>query len=165
MQKHFKGLRPLHLYIPKMTRSVYKRRGFQACDIVHDWPHIVGQQWAEMTSPEKLVFRPGARTAGILYLQVYGAAALMIQHIQSEIIARANTYFGYQAVGAIKLRQSGLRPTPIAPSPPVWETVEVPELENWREGPLKEALKGLGQGMKYQQPEPHSDTENSMQNA
>lgn len=138
-----KGLTSVGKYVPKLTRGIYKKRGFFFCDIVKDWPFIVGQQWAEMTCPEKLVFQYNSQQHGVLHLRVYGAAAVLIQHLQSDIIDRANSYFGYSAIAKIKILQAGVVP--------VVKTVreeyqgQVPDLDSWEDGgELKQALEALG---------------------
>ncbi len=149
MAKRFNGLAPLNHYMPKATSSVYRRRGFCEYHIIKDWAYIVGEKWAALTVPDKLLFPRGSRKNGTLYLRVYGAAALLIQYIEPEIVERANTYFGYQAIGQVKLLQAGLKSEPAKKAPILnnKKYVDLSVLHRWEEGELKNALKNLGQAM------------------
>lgn len=148
MKKRFSNLSSLKSYIPKITRSIYNRRGFYENDIIKDWSYIVGNKWSELTSPEKLLFRRGTKQNGVLYISVYGSASLMIQHIQPEIIDRINTYMGYKAVSCLKIIQGGLKPIDIKKDNKPIKNTELEELKNWDDNKLKEALQNLGQSIK-----------------
>ncbi|RZM11546.1 MAG: DUF721 domain-containing protein, partial [Sphingomonas sp.] len=75
------------------------------------------------SKPESIRFAPGKKDGGTLTLTCHGAHAVMIQHIQPEIIERVNRFFGYPAVARVAIRQ-GEVPSP-APrrAPPSLRTV------------------------------------------
>ena len=47
---------------------------------------------------------------GILVLRVEGPTAIEIQHLSGVMLERVNRFFGWQAVGALRLRQAPLAP-------------------------------------------------------
>lgn len=136
-------------FIDKLVRPAYKKRGFAALNINTDWPSIIGEKWAEVTIPEKLVFKPNQRQNGILYLRVQGSSAVLLQHIEPEIIERVNTYFGYKAVARLKMLQGFSHvpektpPKKSSPTPEREKRIQA-LLKETDEGPVKEALMQLG---------------------
>jgi hypothetical protein len=135
--------------ITKLIRPVFKKRGFAAINITTDWPYIIGEKWAESTIPEKLVFKPNQRQNGVLYLRVQGSAAVLLQHIEPEIIERVNAYFGYKAVASLRMLQGFHQILASKPAKKASLSVEQEEhivalLKETDEGPLKDALMQLG---------------------
>ena len=105
--------RAIRSVVPKITKPILRKRGFSDVNILADWPEIVGPKWAEVTSPEKLRLKP----KGTLYLQLdSGGTAVLLKHIEVEIIDRVNTYFGYKAVQQLKFIQSGITKKPSKPN-------------------------------------------------
>ena len=60
---------------------------------------------------EKLAFPKGKRIDGVLHVRVVGGAATELQHLEPQVVERINAYFGYAAVGRLKL----LHTPPIGP--------------------------------------------------
>lgn len=135
--------------ITKLIQPVFKKRGFASLNITTDWPYIIGEKWAELTIPEKLVFKPNQRQNGVLYLRVQGSAAVLVQHIEPDIIERVNAYFGYKAVASLKMLQGFHKVLPHKSAKKAVLTHEKKEhiealLKETDEGPLKDALMQLG---------------------
>lgn len=98
--------------LPEIGRASFRRFGFVQSSIVSRWPEIVGERYAQVSTPEDLRFPHGKRSNGVLRLTVSGAHATMMQHIEPEIIERVNRFFGYPAVARIAIRQGQVSPRP-----------------------------------------------------
>ena len=115
-----RGLLALGAMVSKVTTPLYRKRGFAEARILIDWPLIVGERFATVTFPEKLVFPRGEKQDGMLHLRVAGPLATELQHLEPQIVERINGYFGYEAVARLKLAQGLLPPLskPVAAKPP-----------------------------------------------
>src|SRR3984893_929303 len=117
--------RPLSALLHKTLGEAFAKRGFASAELVTRWTEIVGSEIADHSQPEKiqwLAARQGQLPEpGKLVLRVEGPTALEIQHLSGIILERVNRFFGWQAVGAIRLRQGPLRrmqlEVPPAPDP------------------------------------------------
>lgn len=149
------GVRAVAALLPRVAGRALGRRGFAEAGLITDWPEIVGADVARWLMPERLSFARGARAAGTLHLRVAGAVALEVQHAAPAIIERINGYLGYPAVARLALRQGPLparpravrRPPPEARLPQAQEATLAARLEPLPDGPLKEALAGLGRAI------------------
>src|SRR5690606_29462421 len=65
----------------------------------------IGPEMSQKCIPERLVFPQGKKTEGTLYLNVKIASGLLIEYGAPLIIDKINSYFGYQAVTRLKLKQ------------------------------------------------------------
>lgn len=96
-----KNIRPL-------IRELLGKKGIMQLEILSHWQDIVGADLAAYSFPEKIEFRQNAKSGGIAHLIVpSGAFALELQHREKQIISKINTYFGYNAVCGIRIRQDG----------------------------------------------------------
>ncbi len=78
--------------------------------LVSSWPEIAGARLAEGTRPEKLIW--AARRSDLdpfepatLVVACEGAFALRLQHEAGELLQRIDVFFGYHAVGRLKIVQ------------------------------------------------------------
>lgn len=104
-----------------VTRPIFGKRGLADGAIVHHWQTIVGERFAALTAPEKLAFPTGARHGGTLHLRVAsGGIATQLQHLEPILVERINSYFGYQAVARLHLKQGPVTApeTALATEPP-----------------------------------------------
>ena len=131
----------LQSILPRLTRPALRRHGFPDVSLLQDWEYIVGETWAQQTSPARIWFKKGQRGNGTLYINVYGASAVFLQHIVPQLIARVNQFFGYNAVAEIRFNQCGAKP--IAAEEKLIP-VKHKSVDDFTEGPLKEALERLG---------------------
>jgi hypothetical protein len=103
----------------KTLNEAFAKQGFASTELVTRWPDIVGAEIAKHSEPEKIQWsRPaGGATAapGTLVLRVEGPAAVEIQHLCGIVLERVNRFFGWQAVGSLRLRQAPLRRRAQAP--------------------------------------------------
>src|ERR1700730_16101174 len=116
--------RPLAEVLRKTLTEAFAKQGFASVELVTRWPQIVGAEIAAHSQPEKIQWprTPQARNAqarnapepGTLLLRVEGPAALEIQHLSDVILERVNQFFGWQAVGNVRLRQGARLAPPAA---------------------------------------------------
>jgi hypothetical protein len=105
--------------LPEVGGAAFRRFGFVQSSIVSRWREIVGERYAQVSSPESIRFPLGKRSCGVLHLVVEGAHSTMMQHVAPTIVERVNRFFGYQAVervqfrqGMVQLRKAKPRPAP-----------------------------------------------------
>ena len=106
------GTRPIGELMPEIGRTAFRKFGFVQSSVVTRWAEIVGERHARVCSPEAIRFPMGEKSGGILELVVVPAHAPIIAHLEPEIIARVNRFFGYSAVARVKLRQGAVKPPP-----------------------------------------------------
>jgi hypothetical protein len=113
--------RPLADLLHQTLNDVFAKQGFASTELVTRWADIVGAEIAAHCEPEKIQWsRPaGGHTPepGTLMLRVEGPAAIEIQHLSGVVLERVNRFFGWQAVGGLRLRQAPLRRRERAPQP------------------------------------------------
>ena len=107
--KRFGRPRGLAAIIPKVTRALFRSRGFVEAGVLTDWPDIVGRPLADFTCPERLG-RDGA-----LRVRVSGGWALELEHLEPVVLERIASYFGYRAVTRLALMQGPLPSRPADP--------------------------------------------------
>jgi hypothetical protein len=104
--------RPLADLLHKTLKDAFARQGFASSELVTRWTEIVGAEIAAHSQPEKIQWpRPAdgqTPEPGILVLRVEGPAAIEIQHLSSVVLERVNRFFGWRAVGGLRLRQAPL---------------------------------------------------------
>jgi hypothetical protein len=144
--------RPLAELLGKTIKQAFAKQGFASTELVTRWPDIVGAEIAAHSEPEKIQWpRPGDRDApepGTLVLRVEGPAAVEIQHLSGVVLERVNRFFGWQAVGALRLRQAPLsrrdeRKLPPAPDPETTARI-ADTLTGVKDETLRAALARLG---------------------
>lgn len=114
--------KPLADLIGKAMTPACRKRGFASVDLLASWPDIVGARYAERVQPDKLIWprRPeeavlaeeAAPQPATLVVHTDGATALMLSHEMPQIIERINSFYGWAAVGRIKIVQ---KPVAIPP--------------------------------------------------
>jgi hypothetical protein len=103
-------------FVPKVTAAVFQKFGFHNAEIMASWPTIVGPELARLMRPEAIKWPRGAkaqaeadddsRNAGAtLVVATDPAFALDVSYRHKEIIDRINRYFGYRAIGQLKVHQ------------------------------------------------------------
>ena len=106
-ERSTKDLTALAKTMSPLTKKLFGKKGFAEVDIITNWEKIVGEELASYSSPQKIDFKREQKNNGILFLQVIsGAFALEIQHREKFILEKINTYFGYNAVSALKIVQN-----------------------------------------------------------
>jgi len=147
--------RPLKDLLHKTLGDAFAKQGFASTELVTRWPDIVGTEIAAHSQPEKIQWPRaadgGAPEPGTLVLRVEGPTAVEIQHLSGVILERVNRFFGWQAVGGLRLRQAPLRRDQRQPHPPADPEAaariaeSLPEI---RDENLRNALARLGAAIK-----------------
>jgi hypothetical protein len=135
--------------------EAFAKQGFASTELVTRWAEIVGADIADHSQPEKIQWsrtRDGQLPEpGKLVLRVEGPMALEIQHVSGVILERVNRFFGWQAVGAIRLRQAPLRRMErnVLPAPDPQSTARIRVgLGDIQDEKLRDALARLGAAIK-----------------
>ncbi len=147
--------RPLSALLHKTLSDAFAKRGFASVELVTRWTDIVGAEIAEHSQPEKIQWLPAREgqlpEPGRLVLRVEGPVALEIQHLSGIILERVNRFFGWQAIGSIRLRQAPLRRAParVQPRPDAQAAARMAaHLADIRDPALRDALARLGCAVK-----------------
>lgn len=130
-----------------MDPVLARRAGINTA-LIGSWDEIAGAQFADCSRPEKITWprrEPGdmgGHRPGLLVIACEGTRALFLSHAQGELIDRINGFFGYHAIGQIRIVQKPVsqphryRPA-LRPLPPR----EAKRLEDMMEGIESEALR------------------------
>lgn len=90
-----------------LTKKLVGKKVFAEVDVISNWNDIAGSEIASFSKPLKIDFKKDERTGGILFIETYsGAFALELQTKSKLLIDKVNVFFGYQAVGYIKIIQN-----------------------------------------------------------
>ncbi|MBR7158732.1 MAG: DUF721 domain-containing protein [Alphaproteobacteria bacterium] len=102
---------PLGIDIRRLAKPVLGKKGFSDIDIIVNWEDIIGTKTAQYVHPLKLAFPKGKRDNAVLHVAVAGGAfAAELSHNKLTVLAKINTFFGYQAVSDIKIKQEAFTP-------------------------------------------------------
>jgi len=129
--------RPIGAYAGRALDPSARARGFASTAILSEWAAIVGNELAQFTMPDRVVWprrreehegaapQSGRRGQGaVLVLRVEGPRAIEVQHRSDQILERVNAYFGYRAVVEMRILQAPVMrkqahpPSPAAPLDP-----------------------------------------------
>jgi hypothetical protein len=133
--------------IGKSLDPLVRKRGLARAELIAWWPDIVGVAYAGRTAPERIRWsRDGAAT---LVVRCDPSLALQFAHETARVRERLNSYFGYPAVGAVKIVQQRIgSAAPAEPDRRGKEEGPAPAALAAKldgiEGPLKESLRALG---------------------
>jgi hypothetical protein len=85
--------------------KVAGKQGFAEPDILLRWAEIAGDAYAGLCRPVKVNY--GARRAGggTLVVQTDSGRAPEVEHLAPKILERVNQFYGYRAVGRLKITQ------------------------------------------------------------
>jgi hypothetical protein len=123
--------------VPKITAKAFECYGFHTAEIMTQWAAIAGAELAAMAQPARIKWPRGGAAAddgklepAALILNVDPARALEIEYRAHEIADRINRYFGYRAIGTVKVVQVPLKAAPQPGSSMPRETPREPQLES-----------------------------------
>ena len=126
-----------------------RKRGLARSELISWWPDIVGAAYAGRTIPERIRWSRDGKAATLI-VRCDPALALQFAHETDRVRERLNSYFGYPAVGAVKVVQLSsadkLAEKP-APKPASSLPAEAAERLKRIEGPLKDSLQALGRNI------------------
>lgn len=137
---------------------VCRKRGFASVDIIASWADIVGERYGTRVQPERLIWpRRPDRTdpetppePATLVVHTDGATALMLSHDSAQVIERINTFYGWRAIGRIKILQNPVQVKRPAAKKALRALTQSEEqrleenLEGVENDRLRQALKKLG---------------------
>ena len=144
------GPRQVGALIPGVTRAAFRRRSPAAAQVMVDWPAIVGPALAAETAPRQL-------SSGTLTIACAGPLAMELAHLANELCARINAHLGRPTVQRLRFVQTGLTPSiaPCQPARPAGDAARAAAaVASLPEGPLRDALAGLGALVLATQPTP-----------
>lgn len=118
------------LYTQEIVKPVFKVRGLMEGKIITHWEQIVGERFATLALPERIIFPKGKKGEGTLYLSVTSTSSLFIHYSQGIILEHVNRFFGYKAISKLQMSHGF--------TPPKVETKKVPPPLSYEE---KEWLK------------------------
>jgi hypothetical protein len=116
LAKHFRNL----------TKPVFQKHGFAQAELLSRWADIAGADISAAARPERIRWPKGSdavKQGGTLHLVAKAGKALDIQYATPTIIARVNSYLGFNAIAAVKVMASQELPPapklakPAAPAP------------------------------------------------
>jgi hypothetical protein len=147
--------RPLSDLLRKTLNEAFAKQGFASTELVTRWSEIVGAEIATHSEPEKIQWsRPHdgqTPEPGTLVLRVEGPTAIEIQHLSGVVLERVNRFFGWQAVGSLRLRQAPLGrkvPKPHPSPDPDATALMAASLTDIKDENLRDALARLGAAIK-----------------
>ncbi|MEX0693772.1 MAG: DciA family protein [Rhodospirillales bacterium] len=135
-----------------LTKKALDKRGFVDAAIINEWPAIAGELIGSHSLPDRIRFQRDRTQPGTLYLILEnGALATEVVHFQPVLLERINRFFGFRAVGDIKIIHGPL-PKPAKdkrPPLPALQPERRSEIEhnlaNVDDPELRDALNRLGQ--------------------
>jgi len=153
-----KGAKLLADLVGKAMTPACRKRGFASVDIIASWADIVGERYGTRVQPDRLVWprRPDLSDPenppepATLVVHTDGATALMLSHDSGQVIERINTFYGWRAVGRIKILQKPVlvkqpeRKKPLRGLTSAEERQLEEQLDGVQNDRLREALKKLG---------------------
>lgn len=148
--RSWSGFGALAETVAALTAPMLGRRGLVAGRLMIEWPLIVGERIAARTAPDQLSRPARAGDGGTLQVRVAsGAVALELQHEAPQLVERINSYFGFRAVGRLRLVHGPLpEPAPPPPPPPPLSAEAAARIDAVLAGiedpRLKQVLAGLG---------------------
>jgi hypothetical protein len=136
---------------------VLRKRAGMSIGLVQSWEEIAGPRLADRTRPEKLIWPRRIREddpyePATLVVACEGAMALRLQHETGEIIARVNAFFGFSAVGRIKIVQKPVAgQTKAAPGSRALSAEEAARVQSYvsniEDEDLRKSLEELGRSI------------------
>jgi hypothetical protein len=141
--------KPVAELIGKTLDPLMRKRGLARAELLSWWPDIVGAAYADRTAPEKIRW-PRDGGAATLIVGCDPALALQFSYETDRVRERLNGFFGYAAIGSIRIVQKPVVVTRAEPDgPPI--AAEIPPLLEEKlslvEGPLADSLRELARSV------------------
>lgn len=84
-----------------------RKRGLARAEMLAWWPEIVGADYAGRTAPERIRW-PRDGTTATLVIRCDASLCLQLTHEVDRVRERLNAFFGYPAVGAVKVVRAAI---------------------------------------------------------
>ena len=142
--------KPVAELIGRALDPLVRKRGLARAELIAWWPDIVGAAYAGRTAPERIRW-PRDGKAATLVVRCDPSLALQFAHETDRVRERLNAYFGYPAVGAVRIVQHPIgaqRATSREASAgaPKFRPAMESRLDRV-EGPLRDSLRALGRSV------------------
>ena len=82
------------------------RHGFAEPDVLLRWSEIVGERLRDLCTPVNVTYPRTDGLGATLFVRVEGARAPEVEHLGPRIIERVNQFYGYRAIGRLKVTQT-----------------------------------------------------------
>lgn len=149
---------PVSDLVTQILDPVMRRRAGMSLALIQSWEEIAGEALAQNSRPERIAWPRRANEddpfqPATLVIACEAAAALRLQHMTGEIIARVNAFLGFGAVAKVRLVQKQVsRPeSRRRPEPRPLRRDEAARLETKVAGieddALRQALERLGRSV------------------
>lgn len=154
-----RGPVPLTDLLPKLVDPIYARKGLASSALAAAWPDLAGTAFADCTMVEAIQWphqrRDGGPSyrGGVLTVRVDGPKTIYLQHEERQILERVNRFFGFAAIGRLKIVQA---PVSRAKKPPAAALAELTPQQDRRlrdcvaefsDPRLNEAILDIGRGV------------------
>ncbi|MEP4768996.1 MAG: DciA family protein [Roseibium sp.] len=116
-----RGAKLLGDLVGRAMTPACKKRGFASIDIIASWTDIVGERYGTRVQPDRLIWprqveltdpeRPPQPATLVVHTD--GSTALLLSHESPQVIERINTFYGWAAIGRIKIMQRPVRTKPV----------------------------------------------------
>lgn len=128
-----KDLTALAQTLQPFMKETARQFGLAEFSILSNWKNIVGETLYSYTKPQKLSFKKGMDTNGVLCVAVSnGAFAVELQYKEKNIVEMINTYLGYCVVASLKFVQNmDFEPNKEYPSEKVKKMLVTKQEENY----------------------------------
>ena len=137
--------KPVAELISSALDPIVRKRGLARAELIAWWPEIVGATYAGATAPERIRW-PRDGGAAVLTIRCDPALALQLSYETERVRERLNGYFGYSAVGAVRIVQAAMKRDRKAQASETEASLPEPAERRLAalEGPLAASLRRLG---------------------
>ena len=87
-------------------RQAVAKHGFAEPEVLLRWPEIVGEKLSGLCAPVKVTYPRDQGLAATLVVRSEGPRATEIEHMGPQIVERVNQFYGYRAIGRVKVVQT-----------------------------------------------------------
>ena len=116
-KKKYYGLNTLSNFLPNEAKKILKKRGFFEIELLKSWKDIVGENYYNLSKPIKIKkSQVSLRDPATLELKADPTIAFAIQHDQTKLISKINSFFGYKAINRIEIIQQKMANKVSAPN-------------------------------------------------
>lgn len=90
-----------------IVRTLAGKKGFAEADVLLRWAEIVGEGHRGLCHPQSVKFSSDRSLGATLVLECTSARAPEVEHLKPVLIDRVNQFYGYRAIGRIRVVQTG----------------------------------------------------------
>lgn len=141
--------------VGSLTNPMIRKRRFPSTKIIHDWHLIIGETFANLTTPKKVTYHADrGEPVATLHIDVQGSAtAMQLTYLEPVIIEKIATYTGFKCIHRIRIHQTPesvhRKTEPSLPEPKPLSEEQKEQLNKLlsevEDSELKDALFNLGQ--------------------